>query len=188
MSSESKKRNTGLRNAAKEWIKSIGIAFISSIIITTYLFTSVEVKGNSMLPTLAEGDRLILKKYEVLLKTEEYKRGDIIIFESPMENDDDFLVKRVIGLPGDRINILNGELYINDESIEEPYIEKDTFTESLLYGDNYTVSENQLFVMGDNRRPGKSNDSRSFGGISFEEVHGKIVLRLLPLNKLDTDL
>lgn len=188
MSFESEKRNMEIKSSIREWIKSLGIALLTAIFVTTFIFNSAVVKGNSMYPTLEENDRLIVKKYEAILDTEEYKRGDIIVFESPVENEDKFFIKRVIGLPGDKINISNGKLYINDEIFQEPYIEKNSFTEALIYGDNYIVSENELFVMGDNRLPGKSNDSRSFGSISLEKIEGKIVLRLLPLDQIDNDL
>ena len=188
MSSKSKKRNMKIRSIAKEWIQSIGIAIFTTLFITTFVFNAAEVKGDSMSPTLEEGDRLIIKKYEVVLETEDYKRGDIIVFESPLENDDKYYIKRVIGLPGDKITISNGRLNINDIEIEEPYISKDAFTESLAFGDNYIVSENELFVMVDNRLPGKSNDSRSFGSVSLETIKGKIVFRFLPIDKIDSDL
>jgi len=186
MSLKSEERN--IKSTVKEWIQSIGIAILTTLFITTFIFNSAEVSGHSMSPTLEEGDRLIIKKYEVLLNTEDYKRGDLIVFESPLENDDKYFIKRVIGLPGDKINITEGKLYINDLEIEEPYISKDTFTESLTFGDNYVVSENELFVLGDNRLPGKSNDSRSFGSVSLEKIEGKIVFRFLPIDKIDADL
>jgi len=188
MISISGNKNVKLKSIMKEWIKSIGIAILTTIFITTFVFSSAEVKGQSMSPTLEEGDRLIIKKYEVVLNTEDYKRGDLIVFESPSENDDQYYIKRVIGLPGDKINILNGKLYINDLEIEEPYIGKDTSTESLAFGVNYVVSENELFVMGDNRLPGKSNDSRSFGSVSQEKIEGKIVFRFFPIDRIDLDL
>ena len=188
MSFESEKRKREIKTSVREWIKSIGIALLASIFITTFVFNSAVVKGNSMYPTLEENDRLIVKKYEAVLETEEYKRGDVIVFESPLENEDKYFIKRVIGLPGDKINISDGKLYINEIMIEEPYIDENSFTEALIFGTNYVVAENELFVMGDNRLPGKSNDSRSFGGISVEKVEGKIVFRLLPLNKIESDL
>ena len=71
--------------------------------------------------------------------------------------------------------------------IEEPYISENIYTQPLLYGHDYLVSDNELYVVGDNRYPDKSNDSRSFGSISFDQIEGKIVLRILPLDKIDTD-
>ncbi len=187
MYTESDHRNIDLRNNVKEWIKSIAIAIATTMFVTTFIFNTAVVKGDSMNPTLEESDRLIVKKYETLFKTEEYRRGDLIIFESPMENDDRVFIKRVIGLPGETINITDGELYVNEMKIEEPYLAENIYTQPLLYGRDYLVSENELFVMGDNRYPDKSNDSRSFGSISFDHIEGKIVLRILPLDKAGMD-
>lgn len=163
MAYNSVERNNKIRNTTKEWVKSILIAIIIAVFVKSFIFNVTVVKGDSMNPSLMESDKLILKKYETLLKIAEYKRGDIVVFESPLENDHRSFIKRVIGIPGDKINILNGELYLNDEYIEEPYIENNSYTESLFCGDSYIVLENELFVIGDNRLPGKSHDSRSFG-------------------------
>lgn len=187
MNYEFESSDKSTKNDVKDWIKSIAIAIIAAIFIHTFLFNIIEVKGSSMHPTLEEHDRLILKKYEAVLKIEDYVRGDIVVFKSPLKNDNRYFIKRVIGVPGDTIDIMNGKLYINDEEIIESYIENDSYTESLNFGENHTVQENELFVLGDNRLPGKSNDSRSFGSVSIEQVEGKIVLRILPLKKIDKD-
>lgn len=188
MNDKSENKKKEILTSLKEWIKSIAIALIAAIFIQTFIFNIVYVKGDSMSPTLEERDRLILKKYETLLKIEDYQRGDIIIFKSPLENDDRSFIKRIIGLPGDQIIISNGDLYVNDQNIEEPYIAKDSFTEPLTYGDDYIVLENEIFVIGDNRLPGKSNDSRSFGSIPLNHVEGKIIFRIFPFNRIDGDL
>ena len=188
MNTESEKTDAKFCSIIAEWMKSMIIALLTALFVTTFLFSSAVVKGSSMYPTLKENDRLIVKKYETLLKTEEYRRGDIIVFKSPLEDEQKYFIKRVIGLPGDRITISGGKVKVNDEVIEESYINQDAFTEALIYGEDYIVSENEVFVMGDNRLPGKSNDSRSFGSISMDKIEGKIVLRVLPLDRIDSDL
>ncbi|MFH5834927.1 signal peptidase I [Proteiniclasticum sp. C24MP] len=188
MKTESEQSDAKFRSIVTEWMKSMIVGLLTALFVTTFLFSSAVVKGSSMYPTLHENDRLIVKKYETILKTEEYRRGDIIVFESPLENEDKYFIKRVIGLPGDKITISDGKVHVNDEIIEEPYIDQHAFTETLFFGDDYIVSENELFVMGDNRLPGKSNDSRSFGSISIDRIEGKIVLRVLPLDRIDSDL
>lgn len=182
------KRRKDRENNMGEWIKSISIALATAIFIKTFIFNITYVKGDSMNPSLEERDRLILKRYETVLKTEKYKRGDIIVFKSPIEGDDRSFIKRVIGIPGDKINISQGSLYINDEHIEESYIQEDAYTEALLYGEDYLVGEDELFVIGDNRYPGKSNDSRGFGAVDLREIQGKVVYRIFPINKVGKDL
>ena len=188
MNTESEKTDAKFSSIIAEWMKSLIIALLTALFVTTFLFSTAVVKGSSMYPTLEENDRLIVKKYETLLKTEEYRRGDIIVFESPLEYEEKYFIKRVIGIPGDQITISDGKVHVNDEIIEEPYIDQYAFTETLFFGDDYIVSENEVFVMGDNRLPGKSNDSRSFGSISIDKIEGKVLLRVLPLDRIDSDL
>lgn len=176
------------KSTLKEWVISIGVAILTAIFIQTFIFNVTLVDGVSMYPTLEDHDRLILKKYEALLKTEDYERGDIVVFASPLEDDDRSFIKRVIGVPGDEISIQRGKIYVNDEMIDEPYIEENSFTKPLYFGEYYIVLENELFVVGDNRLPGKSNDSRSFGSISLDDVKGKIVFRFFPLRKFEKNL
>ncbi|HHX60091.1 MAG TPA: signal peptidase I [Epulopiscium sp.] len=171
------------KNNKRDWIETIMIGIVV-IVINVFFFNITVVRGDSMNPTLGDGDRLILKKYETLLNIEEYNKGDIVAFKSPIDKDNRFFIKRVVGIPGDKINIIEGNLYINDEYIKEPYVENECFTESLSYGANFIVPEDQIFVIGDNRSPGGSNDSRSFGSISIKEIKGKVVLRIFPFNKI----
>lgn len=186
MNSMTPERKMNLKRSLKEWLQSIAVALFTTFFVTTFIFSTAVVEGNSMAPTLKDQDRLIVNKFETLLKTEEYKRGDLIVFESPLENDQRLFIKRVIGLPGETINIMDGDLYVNEMKIEEPYLPEDAYTEPLIYGTDHLIAPNELFVVGDNRQPNKSNDSRSFGSISFDHVEGKIVLRIFPLDQIDS--
>jgi len=183
LSDENKTSETNKR----DWIETIMIGIVV-IVLNVFVFNITIVKGESMNPTLGNGDRLILKKYETLLKTEEYNRGDIVAFRSPIDKDNRIFVKRVVGISGDEISIVEGDLYINGEYVNEPYVPNESFTESLSYGGNFIVPEDEIFVMGDNRFPGGSNDSRSFGSVSIEEIKGKVVFRIFPFNKINKDL
>lgn len=184
----SRSKDTPLLETVLEWAKSLVFALFAAVFVSTFMYSSVEVQGNSMYPTLEDNDRLLIKKYEVLLKTEKYARGDIIVFEAPSEYEEKLFVKRVIGLPGDIVHISNGKVYVNDVVLIENYIESSSYTAPLQYGEDYSVGEHTLFVLGDNRFPGKSNDSRSFGSISFKKIKGKILFRYLPLAKFKFDL
>lgn len=177
-----------IKNLINDWIKTIVRSILIALFIKTFIFNVTYVKGESMYPTLKEGDILILKKYETLLKTQKYKRGDIIVFKSPFETEDKFFIKRVVALPGDKINISNGYIYINDRKLEEYYIKEGLLTEELIYGNEYNVTEDEIFVIGDNRLPGKSSDSRSFGGVNLKTIEGKVIVRIFPLSKCTTNL
>jgi len=177
-----------MKSNKREWFETIFIIIIM-IVIKIFILDITYVSGQSMSPTIEDGDSLLLKKYESILNIEEYNRGDIIVFESPLDKEGKpflkkMFVKRVIGLPGDKINISEGKVFVNNESIDEVYIENDSFTDSLYYGDNYIVPEGEIFVIGDNRGPGASNDSRSFASISLESIKGKAVFRIFPFDKV----
>lgn len=164
-------------NQAWELIKSIISVVVLALIIRTFIFNATLVDGNSMNPSLHHHDRLI--SFKVPLYFSEPKRGDIIVLEAPNGSGDDY-IKRVIGVPGDEIVIAEGQVYVNGEIKEEHYIHDDVDT--LTSGENYWIlEENEFFVMGDNRLPGESLDSRVFGPIEFDSIHGIARLRYWPL-------
>lgn len=176
--------NEGTKNIKREWIESLTIILIV-MFINIFIFGITTVRGESMDPTLNNNDRLLLKKYGATLQIEKYDRGDIVVFKSPLEKDKRLFIKRIIGLPGDKINILDGKVFVNDKCIEETYIKNNSYTKELLYGENFTVPEGEIFVVGDNRLRGGSNDSRSFGSIPLEDIKGKVILRVFLLISLE---
>ena len=176
-------RGSFLREALN-LILSVAIAFVLFIVIRTYLFYPFQVVGDSMVPTLETGDRLILNKLA------DIDRFDIVVFPAPDGTDEEY-VKRIIGLPGDEITYFQDELYINGEKIEEHCLEplRET-SDQALTGDftlfsltgEATVPEDMYFVLGDNRNVSK--DSRVFGFIPAAQIEGTADLRLWPLNKI----
>lgn len=149
-------------------------------IVRSFLFAPTLVWGESMQPTFADRDRIIVNKMARI------DRFDVVVFEAP--DSDEYYVKRVIGLPGDRIEYKNEMLYLNGEQVEEPYLSSDPqskngfrtgdFTLEELTG-YQTVPENAYFVLGDNRL--NSNDSRFFGFLNKDAVVGEVSLRFYPL-------
>ncbi|WP_126466130.1 signal peptidase I [Aedoeadaptatus ivorii] len=93
-------------------------------------------------------------------------------------------IKRVMGLPGDKISIEGGKIYINGELLNEPYIENGLYTDPIYSAKPHTILEGELFVVGDNRYPGESVDSRTFGEVPFKNVVGKVSYRIFPLTKI----
>ena len=176
-------RGSFLREALN-LILSVAIAFVLFIVIRTYLFYPFQVVGDSMVPTLETGDRLILNKLA------DIDRFDIVVFPAPDGTDEEY-VKRIIGLPGDEITYFQDELYINNEKVEEHYLEAlKEASDQVLTGDftlfsltgEATVPDDMYFVMGDNRSVSK--DSRVFGFIPAAQIEGTADLRLWPLNKI----
>lgn len=186
-----------------EWVILIVAAFLIASIIQSQLFALTEVNMTSMMDTLVQGDKLIMSK--LAYASNEPQRGDIIIFlrdesvngvigrmgiyisDVALKLKGDFrrnrLIKRVIGIPGDKVEIRNNVLYINDEPVTEDYARIDPGLGIVPNGsmDPVVVQKGQLFVLGDNR--GQSMDSRNFGVIDMEWVEGKAIFRILPFDK-----
>ena len=155
------------------------VVVVVILFLMIYIVSVTQVVGNSMYSTLKDGDVLILNKFKY--RFFDIKRGDII----SLENDDTkYLIKRVIGLPGDSISIKDNTLYINGEVYIENYLE-----EGLVYDDfelsslgYQVIPDDMYFVLGDNRAD--SVDSREIGLVSKDDIIGKISFRIWPLNKL----
>lgn len=159
------------------------IVFVGSLFIVIYLFIMQpnQVKGASMDPTFNSGDYIFTSK--VTYKLRAYHRGDVIVFKSPRNPDIEY-IKRIIGLPGDKVKISEGVVYVNEIPLNETYISARTNVwEGGFSKENQeiTVPQEMLFVMGDNRP--RSSDSREFGPITFESVIGQVFYRYFPPNK-----
>jgi len=159
------------------------IAFVGSIFIAIYLFIMQpnQVKGASMLPTFFSGDYIFTSK--VTYKLRPIQRGDIVVFKEPRRHEIEY-IKRVIGLPGDKIMVKNGIVYLNDIPLQEDYISLSTPLMPngfLIEGRPIIVPENSVFVMGDNREV--SSDSREFGPIQTTSIIGQVFYRYYPFNK-----
>ena len=148
------------------------------LFIKAFIVTPIKVNGESMYPTLEESDIMILNKTAYYFNKPE--RFDIVVVNMP----DEYLIKRVIGLPGDDVDIIDNQLYINGEVYKEDYLDDDlNYDDFSLQDLGYaTIPEDYYLVLGDNRED--SIDSREIGLISKDEINGKIVLRIWPINKI----
>ena len=154
----------------QDW-KRFGMDILETIVLAIVLYfginalsARVRVDGFSMIPTLQNGEYILVNK--LAYKTGQPNRGDIIVFRLPGDESQD-LIKRVIGLPGDTIEVRNGQVYVNGAALAEPYLSQPT---------NSTIPARQVepgryFVMGDNRN--NSSDSRSFGSIARSDIVGR---------------
>ena len=162
--------------AALSWIKVLALAAITALLVNTFVFRIVIVEQTSMMPTLAPKERVYLDKLAYVFHEPEH--GDIIILDSPIAKDTRY-VKRIIGLPGDTLELKDGTLYRNGKIVSEPYIMETTSGEFTV-----TVPEGKYFVMGDNR--GVSLDSRNdaIGCIDRELILGKVQFVIMPLSSI----
>jgi signal peptidase I len=168
------------KSFVRDTLEIVFLALVLYVVIQ-YAVQTVHVLGSSMLYTLHDNDLLVASK--VSYKIHPPQRGDIIVFKPPDEASRDF-IKRIIALPGERLRIINGVVYINDQVLHEPYLpEKWTYNNNWpASGQDYILPTNMYFVMGDNRN--HSSDSRTFGPITLDSILGKAEVRIWPLNEI----
>src|SRR5699024_8474288 len=158
-----------------EWLKAIATAVIIALLIQNFVFATSIVEGDSMEPTLENGERLIFNKMIYLLN--EPKRGDIIIIQQTDKN----YVKRIIALPGETIEIRNSNLYIDATRYEETFLDKEDAIHTGNFGPIF-IPEEKYFVMGDNREISK--DSRNgLGYIQRDEIIGRSEIIIFPFSE-----
>ncbi|MEW8986870.1 MAG: signal peptidase I [Bacillus sp. (in: firmicutes)] len=176
-----------LKQESIEWLKALVIGIMIFAFIRTFFFSNYVVEGESMKPTLEDGNKLVVNK--IGYQIGDFNRFDVIVFHA---NETEDYVKRIVGLPGDQIEYKDDELFINGEKIDEPFLDiyREQAAGGRLTGDfslleitgEKKVPAGQLFVLGDNRLG--SWDSRHFGFISIEQVVGKVDLCYWPLNEM----
>ncbi|MDX2075301.1 MAG: signal peptidase I [bacterium] len=162
----------------KEIISTV-VFLVAVFVILQLALPRSEVHGRSMEPTFVEGQRLIISRVNYMIGNPQ--RGDIIVFNSP-ESDpgDPSLIKRVVGMPGELVEIRDKEVYINGVKLDEPYI-KEPCTRSCR-DNSWQLGADEYFLMGDNRNV--SNDSRKFGPVKHSAVIGEALFRYWPLNAI----
>ncbi|TMV45140.1 signal peptidase I [Paenibacillus mesophilus] len=172
------------RSVAEElwdWTKSIAVALVIVILLNMFVFNLSTVKGHSMEPTLREKEWLFVNKLTFLIGHPD--RGDVVILKDPdMQSvDRQYLVKRVVATPGDKVEIRGGKLYVNGEAVSEPYTDI-----KIEDGDRgpIVVEEGRYFVMGDNRHQLASKDSRTFGTVPEKAIQGRAEFILWPLRQM----
>ncbi len=167
-----------IRETLFDIVKYIIVIFIILFVIC-YIASVTQVVGNSMNPTLKDGEVFIMNKFRY--RFFDIERGDIVSIDYA---DSKYLIKRVIGLPGECVNIIDNQLYINDKKIEEKYLSK-----KLKYKDFHLkdigydrIPKDMYLVLGDNRK--NSLDSREIGLIPEKNINGKIIFRFFPVHRI----
>jgi signal peptidase I len=166
-----------------EWVAVVGCGVLIALTAQAFLVQAFWIPSPSMTPTLEVGDRVLVNK--LAYRTHDVHRGDLVVFERPPEASDGEgseikdLIKRVVAVGGDTLEARDGQVYVNDERIEEPYLVDGTPTDNLP---RQVIPEGFVFVMGDNRT--NSQDSRFFGPIDEDTIVGRAFVKVLPVGDL----
>ncbi|RDY27296.1 signal peptidase I [Romboutsia weinsteinii] len=166
-----------------EWVKTIAVSVVIAFGITLVVQPTI-VDGQSMYPTLENKDYLFVNK--LAYNKDIPERGDVLVFKSDLVNEKNNskknLVKRVIALPGEQIVIKSNEVYINNQKLNESYLQGATTDGDI----DLVVPKNEVFTMGDNRGGSKDSRDSSIGTISIDNIVGKVAFRAFPFNKIGT--
>jgi signal peptidase I len=187
-------RKSVKRSTVREWAESIVIAFVLAMIIRTFVVQAFKIPTGSMRMTLIEGDAILVNKFIYGVKIpftdirfpafREPQRGDVIVFIFPGDTKKDF-IKRLVGLPGETIEIKNGNVYVNDKPVTDPVLDSKYYYNRGDYGDlgkKVTVPEDSFFVLGDNSA--SSQDSRFWGFVPRKNLVGKAMVIYWPITRI----
>jgi len=159
------------------WGRDLLLALVFSALFIVFLYQPVRVEGTSMLPGLQDQERIFINKF--VYKLEPIDRGDIVVFHYPFDPSKSY-IKRVIASSGDRVRIIEGQVYVNGRPLKERYVPGEYFDYRSL--SEITVPPHSYFVLGDHRS--LSNDSRDFGPVDEGYIYGKAVFVYWPMDKL----
>jgi signal peptidase I len=164
-----------LRREIRVWTRDLLIAIGLALIIIVFLYQPVKVEGTSMAPLLSDQERIFINKF--VYRFEPIQRGDVVVFWYPLDGSKSF-IKRIVGLPGEMVEIRQGRVYANGKVVPEPYVppQYEDFSD---FGP-VRVPRDSYFVMGDHRI--SSNDSRVFGPVARRYIYGRAVFAYWPVD------
>jgi signal peptidase I len=170
---------SNLHRELRMWVRDLLLLICCAVVITVFLYQPVKVEGTSMAPLISDQERIFINK--LVYKFEPISRGDVVVFWYPSDRTKSF-IKRVVALPGETVEIRQGRVYVNQQSLDEPYI-LPAYLDANSYP-AFRVPPHQYFVMGDHRD--SSNDSRMFGPVPSEYIYGKAVFAYWPMDHFGT--
>jgi signal peptidase I len=174
---QSERPASRVRTGLGVWLRDLIISLAISAFIIIFIYQPVKVEGTSMMPSLDDQERIFVNKF--VYRLEPIERGDIVVFRYPRDPSKSY-IKRVVGVAGDHIRIDGGQVYVNDEALDEDYVPP-AYTDARSYPPA-VVPPNSFFVLGDHRS--MSNDSRDFGPVNQSYIYGKAVFGYWPMDKL----
>src|SRR5579872_376209 len=169
---------SGVFNALS-WVRDLAFSVLIAVVSIVFIYQAVKVEGTSMMPGLTDQERIFINKFTYKFGLGSIERGDTVVFEFPQDTSKSY-IKRVIGLPGDRVRIDRGQVYVNGRALDEDYVESDYRDDLSMH--ETLVKPDEFFVLGDHRN--SSSDSRVWGTVPRRYIYGKAVFCYWPLNKM----
>jgi signal peptidase I len=167
----------GLSQALKAWVRDLIVALAIAAFVIIFLYQPVKVEGTSMLPGLEDQERIFINKF--VYRFESIERGDVVVFRYPRDPSKSY-IKRVVGVPGDKIRIRDGAVYLNDVKLDESYVPS-WYLDGRSYSET-VMGPHTFFLMGDHRN--MSSDSREFGPVDESYIFGKAVFVYWPMERM----
>jgi signal peptidase I len=165
--------------ALMHWLRDLLFSVVLAVIVILFLYQPVKVEGTSMMPTLDDQERIFINKFVYRFHFEKIDRGDTVVFWFPGDPSKSY-IKRVIGMPGDRVEVRDGSVVVNGNRLEEDYVPQEYRDQSEMRPT--TIGPDEYFVLGDHRS--SSNDSRTWGMVPRRYIYGKAVFIYWPLEKI----
>jgi len=160
-------------------VRDIAVSVVFAIVLIVFIYQPVKVEGTSMMPGLINLERIFINKYEYRLSADAIRRGDLVVFHFPLDPSQSY-IKRVVGLPGDTVEIRGGTVLVNGRKLDEPYV-PDEYRDGISFPKE-PVPSGHYFVLGDHRN--SSSDSRMWGFVDRAEIYGKAVFVYWPLDRI----
>jgi len=164
---------------ALSWVRDLAFSVLIAVILIVFIYQPVKVEGTSMMPTLADQERIFINKFTYHFGLGDIQRGDMVVFWFPLDVAKSY-IKRVIGTPGDVIRIDSGQVYVNGAPLTENYV-PENYRDNISW-ESHVVPPGEYFVLGDHRS--SSSDSRTWGFVKREAIYGKAVFVYWPLEKM----
>ncbi|HXP84610.1 MAG TPA: signal peptidase I [Bryobacteraceae bacterium] len=161
------------------WLRDLSMSVMIAVMVILFLYQPVKVEGTSMMPSIVDQERIFINKFVYRFGLADIGRGDTVVFWFPGDTSKSY-IKRVIGVPGDTVEVVDGNVLVNGRALSEPYVPEE-------YRDHMSmlrrvVPRDEFFVLGDHRS--SSNDSRSWGLVPRRYIYGKAVFVYWPLDRL----
>ena len=165
--------------AAISWLRDLTVSVLIAVVVILFLYQPVRVEGTSMMPSLVDQERIFINKFGYRFGITDINRGDTVVFWFPGDPSKSF-IKRVIGVPGDKVEVTDGKVSVNQTMLDEPYVPE-------AYRDHVStplrvVPPGEYFVLGDHRS--SSNDSRMWGTVPRHYIYGKAAFVYWPLDRM----